>query len=370
MVTRCQQGRRWLAKQHDPITWTVLRGRLTTLSLLPSTNAGRCAVIAGAIVLLLLVLPWYAKGHKDKNGVVTYPNATFINPILAGIGATLLIYAAIRQAQTAGNRHEAQTETDRQRRITESFTKAVEQLAHQDIEVRLGGIYTLERISKESSDDYWTIMETLTAFVRERTRREAEPHEQRIKRRAYFLWQEAGRPDGQDEDFWADAVNREKAADIDAVLTVLKRRDPENIERERANNWRLDLRDAILKGYDLAGAPLEWAFLTGAHLEGADLRLARLRGAVFVGAHLERADLSSAVDLPETELLGAHGDDATKLPQRADPAGALDRAGPLKRRGTWRRSAPTCHNTTCAAGVVSFDRGRGRTVSRRPLRRD
>jgi hypothetical protein len=34
-----------------------------------------------------------------------------------------------------------------------------------------GGIYSLERISKESPDDYWTVMEILTAFVRERTRR-------------------------------------------------------------------------------------------------------------------------------------------------------------------------------------------------------
>jgi hypothetical protein len=30
-----------------------------------------------------------------------------------------------------------------------------------------GGIYSLERISKESPDDYWTVMEILTAFVRD-----------------------------------------------------------------------------------------------------------------------------------------------------------------------------------------------------------
>src|SRR5215470_16355396 len=35
---------------------------------------------------------------------------------------------------------------------------------------------TLERISKESPDDYWSVMETLTAFVRERApRKEKEP---------------------------------------------------------------------------------------------------------------------------------------------------------------------------------------------------
>jgi hypothetical protein len=81
-------------------------------------------------------------------------------------GAALLAWAALRQAQTASERHQEQTNADRQRRITESFAKAVEQLGSDKLEVRLGGIYSLERISKESPDDYWTVMENLTAFVR------------------------------------------------------------------------------------------------------------------------------------------------------------------------------------------------------------
>jgi hypothetical protein len=72
----------------------------------------------------------------------------------------------------------------------------VEQLGSDKLEVRLGGIYSLERISKESPDDYCTVMENLAAFVRERSRRnEAERTalnlEQRVSRRAYFMWQEA-----------------------------------------------------------------------------------------------------------------------------------------------------------------------------------
>src|ERR1700727_2730789 len=124
IARRAQQGWRWLIKPRDPINWAAVRAKPTMLALLPSTNAGRFAVLGGIVVLLLLVLPWYAKGHKDKNGAVTYPNAALVNPILAGIGATLLIYAAIRQAQTANSRHEAQTKADLQRRITESFSKA------------------------------------------------------------------------------------------------------------------------------------------------------------------------------------------------------------------------------------------------------
>ncbi len=40
-----------------------------------------------------------------------------------------------------------------------------------NIEVRLGGSYMLERFSRESPDDYWTVMETSCAFVRKRAPR-------------------------------------------------------------------------------------------------------------------------------------------------------------------------------------------------------
>jgi membrane protein implicated in regulation of membrane protease activity len=56
-------------------------------------------------------------------------------------GAALLAWTALRQAETASERHQEQTNADRQRRITESFAKAVEQLGSDKLEVRLGGIY-------------------------------------------------------------------------------------------------------------------------------------------------------------------------------------------------------------------------------------
>ena len=226
-------------------------------------------------------------------------------------GAALLAWAALGQAATASDRHQEQTNADRQRRVTESFSRAVEQLGSDKLEVRLGGIYSLERISKESPDDYWTVMENLTAFVRERSRRNkaerAWQDEQRISHRAYFLWQGAGQPDGRAEDFWADAVVQEEfgeppAADIAAVLTVIMRRD---WERENTNAaWRLDLSGAILNQAelslarlnraDLRGAHLEWADLRGAHLDGAGFFGARLNRANLFGAHLNRADLNEA----------------------------------------------------------------------------
>jgi hypothetical protein len=61
-------------------------------------------------------------------------------------------------------------ELTREGQITDRFTKAIAQLGEQDPEklaVRLGGIYALERIARESKEDHWPIMEMLTAYVRE-----------------------------------------------------------------------------------------------------------------------------------------------------------------------------------------------------------
>jgi hypothetical protein len=60
-------------------------------------------------------------------------------------------------------------QVNREGQITERFTQAIDQLGATDdkgnklFEIRLGGIYALERIARESEEDYWPIMEILTA---------------------------------------------------------------------------------------------------------------------------------------------------------------------------------------------------------------
>ena len=57
--------------------------------------------------------------------------------------------------------------TTQEGQITDRFTKAIEQLGKESLAVRLGGIYALERIARDSESDHWAVMEILTAFVRE-----------------------------------------------------------------------------------------------------------------------------------------------------------------------------------------------------------
>ena len=57
---------------------------------------------------------------------------------------------------------------NKQGQITDRFTKAIDQLGDPEkLHVRVGGIYALERIARDSPDDHQTIMEVLTSFLRE-----------------------------------------------------------------------------------------------------------------------------------------------------------------------------------------------------------
>jgi uncharacterized protein YjbI with pentapeptide repeats len=158
----------------------------------------------------------------------------------------------------------------------------------------------MERISRESPEDYWPIMETLTAFVRERARWQ-EPNEAASETLL-----------GPDK---APGRPQEISTDIAAVLSVIGRRDKVNRKRERRMGWRFDLRGTDLRRTYLYAVHLERANLFDAHLEEADLREARLERAFLINAHLEGAFLTDAhleeanlwhAHLEETDLSGAH----------------------------------------------------------------
>jgi hypothetical protein len=167
-----------------------------------------------------------------------------------------------------------------EKNVTDLYTKAIEQLGSEKLEVRLGGIYALERIARDSKKDHWTIMEVLTAYVRENAPWPPEKPEVAQKKRPWakprdkYLFQEP------------------PETDIQAVLTVLGRTAipfaPKGEKR------RLDLRGTNLAGAELNGANLQGAFLKDANLQGAYLRVANLQGAYLWVANLQGADLRQA----------------------------------------------------------------------------
>ena len=138
-----------------------------------------------------------------------------------------------------------------ERLITDRFTKAVAQLGNSKEEVIIGGIYSLERIAKDSPKDQWTIMEVLTAFVRKNSPIPAEIRELE---------------DGSDEKRIALEQLQPVNIQVQAALTVIERRDPEQDKTQE---------DEEDKTIDLSNSNLVRAYLNGANLESANLNGAK-----------------------------------------------------------------------------------------------
>ncbi|HKX06411.1 MAG TPA: pentapeptide repeat-containing protein [Methylomirabilota bacterium] len=177
--------------------------------------------------------------------------------LLQGLGALVLLAGAVTtwsqlQATLARNREELrlsreqmQVTSERNReelrlslegQVTERFTRAMEQLGSNTLAVRLGGIYALERIAKDSARDHGPIMEVLTAFVRERAG-----------------WK-------GDQPLAEGTQPQTLPTDIQAILTVIGRRV---IDEQWKEPSRLELSKTDLRGAHLRGAHLENASLNG-----------------------------------------------------------------------------------------------------------
>jgi hypothetical protein len=204
----------------------------------------------------------------------------------------------------------------RESHIVDRFTTAIEQLGSDKLDVRLGGIYGLERTAADSERDHPTVVEVLSAFVREASRRSHTPS-QKTQGTIPAKTQEPATVAPESN------TKPQTETDVQAALTVLGRLP------QRPGVPRGDLTGAQVAGADLNGADLSGAELTGANLSNAELREANLSEARLVradlsGALLADANLASA-KLLKANLSGARldGGDLTHawLP-RADLTGA------------------------------------------------
>jgi hypothetical protein len=204
-----------------------------------------------------------------------------------GLGGLFFTWRNTNQARESTQRTLELTE---QGQITERFTKAIEQLGASNaagdkiLEMRLGGIYALERISKASKDDYETIMETLSAYVRHHA-----PYAPEANSNGSGTSQGPDNEDEVNEDMIYSPTFQHKDADIQAILNVFGRRIPEWPNDE---NVRINLQDTDLSGF---ATTRRAANFTGVWFFGSKLRHAKFIDANLRDARFRRADLSFAI---------------------------------------------------------------------------
>ena len=281
-------------------------------------------VLTALVVVVLSVMLWKIpkrqvayvnsldpKERFDRENEARKTLATTIGTLATTMGGIVLLVGAysawrnIKLTQESVATAQKALMVSEEGQITDRFTKAIEQLGAVDtsgkkkLEVRLGGIYALERIAHESERDHWPIMEVLCTYVRVNAPRKLQKSTQTNQ---------------------ASAQLPPLAADIQAILTVLGRGDQKCERKDQLLDLSLTdlsgafLSGAYLRGADLREADLREADLSGADLSGADFINANLRGACLIRANLSVANLSWAEGLTQEQVDTANGNSATRLP--------------------------------------------------------
>ncbi|MEU9456746.1 pentapeptide repeat-containing protein [Streptomyces sp. NPDC048277] len=187
-----------------------------------------------------------------------------VGGVLVTAGTLLYTAHSVRLA-------EENLDTTRDGQVTDRYNSAIENIGSKSEDVRIGGMYALQRIAEDSPHDRPTVVRVLGAFVRDHGA--------------------TGRP----------AVPDDEATAVDVLLS------------ESSPDLPADLHSAELPHLHKPDANLKNADLNGADLHGANLRDADLRGADLRGADLEDADLTGAL-LKGAELKGTTMPDGTKHP--------------------------------------------------------
>ena len=286
------------------------------------------AALAAVAALAVWLIPRRQRQRWERSGLVAKDVAELENSarstlvqLLGGIALILTFLATWLQISDTRKASERTLRLTAAQQETERFTRAVEQLGSSKPAIRLGGIYGLQQVARDTPSRRETVAQLMVAYLRSNHRlrkgdRRLQGIELRIQTGMSLCASTVAPP-------WPDTQ---------AALSVLLGLPP--AVRSQLDLAGVDLVGVRMDGADFRGALLRDASLAGAKLSGAnfdnaqiptgtDLRGACLRGARFNGTyiglvHADGADFSGAdlanAQVDEDSLVGAKIDDCTRLP--------------------------------------------------------
>ncbi|MGI5519342.1 pentapeptide repeat-containing protein [Micromonospora sp. CA-259024] len=203
---------------------------------------------------------------EKKAQAVTSARSTLLQIALAFGGLATIIFTARTYLLTKSGQ------------VADRYTKAATQLVSESPAERIGAIYALARLMKDSPRDHRAVVDLLAAFVRQSrpigTSRASDGDlEVSEGYESELVW-----------------VGEPLPIDVQTALTALNKR-PKRFE----SPW------IVLKATNLAGAALLQGRVDGLHFEGSNLR-----GADFVQAKAIKGVVLSECDLRAANLSGAH----------------------------------------------------------------
>ena len=255
-------------------------------------------------------------GDSEKSNILK-----FLGISMGGILFALQVFAPHTRAKTMEDTANAQADAVKEQVKTnqnieqgqwqERLKNAIEHLGHGSVSVRLGGVYELFHLARDTEERRQTVLDILCAHIRQTTGAEqyrrmhkTQPSEEVqsmltllfVKNHQAF---KGCRADLQGS--WLNGANLRMARLGDAVLT---RAFLLGVDLGKAELQVAGLEHAHMQGANLRGARLQGAYLSGAFLYGATLIDVGLQGAMLRDSHLQGSDLFGA-RLQAADLHGA-----------------------------------------------------------------
>ncbi|CAO5185858.1 hypothetical protein FAIPA1_50141 [Frankia sp. AiPs1] len=240
------------------------------------------AALAGLIIFLPSVVVDYdlAGAHvnpQDRLDAVSKVRTTFLQAV-GGVVVFFGAYATWRQLQIGRDGLAA----TREAHVTDRFSRAVDQLGSDKLDVRIGGIHTLWRIGDHSTRDREAIISIMAAYVR-----------------THLPWPPpAGALPAADTHINAVPPLETRAADTQIALTAMG-----VLCQERQPEW-LNLSSTDLRRADCDGLWLQGIIFDRSCMEAASVFQVNLTRASLAGVNLRHAALGTSI-LRQTRCVGA-----------------------------------------------------------------
>ncbi|MFI7680941.1 pentapeptide repeat-containing protein [Actinophytocola sp. NPDC049390] len=343
----------------------------------PLTN--KAIAVTGVALLIVAVatgitLPWLFGGSApaDRGRLEAIRVA---GTLVVGAGGVVALWLAARRQRSTELELSRQYEADRvseldavERRITELYTKAADQLGSDKAPVRLAGLYALERVGSGAADQRPTIANVICAYLRmpytppaEDDSTDDEMYQERIQERQVRLTAQrilhrrltaTISSESQDSQRWSGLtidltsaelrgiqLERTDLSDAAFADAKLSKATFTSAKLDHTNFARADLSQANLGSAQSIRADFTGANLTDAVLTGAKLREASLRNARLTGADLSGADLTGAM-LDGADVGSVQFSEGTRWPTsdlRKDAlSGATQEGSSYRTRSDWR----------------------------------
>ena len=308
---RTKTKKRILRNSREVSSWADdFRGLLTSVFSLPLLF-----FVAWALVAALWLAPiWEISNRAASAHLLLTPKErldlenTARTTLVQFFGGSFVLigsYFAYRNVKAV----EKNIKVSEEGQITERFTKAIEQLGSDKPEIRLGGIYALERIARDSERDHWPIMEVLSSYIRSRRTgalRNADSIDDPNPLDIQAIMTVVGRRT------WSHEIDGEKLdfSRVDLHGLNFRKAHLEEVSFESANLDGIDMTDAILEGSSFVNTSLQGATLTNANLDEADFN-----GAKIAGANLSGCNLGKPLNLTASQVYSAYWDRTTIITQ-------------------------------------------------------